>query len=169
MRAPESRMVKRELNVFGDSSESESEGGVASRTFKEKKRLKFIPPPPGENNFSQGKAASKDLSRPEATRNTSPPEATRNISPPQAPTKHISHPEAPSKHISTIDDSNDYMDFQLQDDVTSRHPKVQLGLNYDGLQRVNRETALNTSLFARPNMSIGLSMMEKMGFKVGDV
>jgi hypothetical protein len=151
LRAPESRMVKRELNVFGDSSESESESGVASRTFKEKKRLKFIPPPLGEDNFSQGKAASKDVSRPEATRNTS-------------------HPEAPSKHISpSIDDSRDYMDFHLQDDVTSRHPKVQLGLNYDDLQRVNRETALNTSLFSRPNMSIGLSMMEKMGFKVGDV
>lgn len=159
-------MVKRELNVFGTSSESESESEAAARTFKDKKRLKFIPPPPGEDNFLESKAASKDIS-PEATRNI---EASKTISSPEAPSQNISPLEALSKHISpSIDDSKDYMDFQLQEDVASRHPEVQSGLNYDDLQRVNRETALNTSLFSRPNMSIGLSMMEKMGFKVGDL
>lgn len=59
----------------------------------------------------------------------------------------------------------DYMTFSVATEPeTETRPS---GLKYAEIQTVSREEALETSLFESQKTSIGLSMMQKMGFLVG--
>lgn len=122
-------MVKRASNVFGSSSESESEGEDAR--IKNIKRKKPLP------KFAVSKGADDEI--------------TTNDN------EVIDYMEYPlDKHD---DNSNDEYEDQL---------KYQ-GLKYDQVQQLKRDEALKKSLFVGDQeKSIGLSIMEKMGFKVGD-
>lgn len=75
------------------------------------------------------------------------------------------------------DEEEDYMKYSTEnllnedkeekDDFNSKRFE---GMKYDEVQQVKREEALSQSLFTNKHAkkSIGLSIMEKMGFKVGD-
>lgn len=88
-------------------------------------------------------------------------------------TNNIDRPGCENKS----DEEEDYMNYSLEnsfnenrDDEYDPKSKKYEGLKYDEVQRIKREEALSQSLFSsqHANKSIGLSIMEKMGFKVGD-
>ncbi|ABN67627.2 predicted protein [Scheffersomyces stipitis CBS 6054] len=110
-------------NVFGDSSDSESDSDQPVSTKKV-----FIPP---KESVVESKPNPEDTS---------------------------------SKQ-------NDYMTFvpaKEKVSTTSTSTYTSHGMKYHEIQQTKREEALKVSLFDSETKSVGLSIMEKMGFRIGD-
>lgn len=119
----QSRMVKRCLNVFGSSSDSDTDVESSNLNNKRKKRLPLFD---SDRKNDTGKA---------------------------------------------INDEEDYMKFSIQDDKEEvEDPRRFEGLKYEESQQARREEAMSKSLLTGKNAkhSKGLSIMEKMGFKIGE-
>lgn len=128
-------MVKRKPNVFGSSSDSDSDSGYHKVVNTKRKKKPPIFDKIKNNNID----------------------------------KH----GCENEH----DKEEDYMKYStenlLNEDKEGKddsNPKRFEGMKYDEVQQIKREEALSQSLFSNKhaNKSIGLSIMEKMGFKVGD-
>ena len=127
-------MVKRKSNVFGSSSDSESDSEYHKiENAKRKKK----PPIFGE----------------------------------------IKNNDIDKRGCENEHDEEDYMEYPTEDlpndDKEGKYDSNSNrfeGMKYDEVQKIKREEALNLSLFTNKhaNKSIGLSIMQKMGFKIGD-
>mmetsp|Transcript_7975 Transcript_7975/g.9823 ORF Transcript_7975/g.9823 Transcript_7975/m.9823 type:complete len:323 (-) Transcript_7975:1466-2434(-) len=122
-------MIKRKANVFGSSSDSESDSEYHKLANTKRKRKPPI--------FDAIK--NNDTHKPGCE----------------------------------TEDDDDYMKYLVTDEKEGNddsNPRRFEGMKYDQVQEVKRDEALKRSLFTdkHANKSIGLSIMEKMGFKVGD-